>query len=94
MAAVITQITQTANGNVRFLDEDNNTIYLVNRTKSVYLDINDSEIVRVGDVLTDGSFTPSGSIALNPVEIAEVGGDAFSGNAQDLIDLLDGYFFG
>lgn len=94
MAAVITQITQTANGNVRFLDADDNIVFVVNRNKSVYLDINDSEIVRVGDTVTDSDFTPSDSIALDPAEITEVGGSPFSGDAQDLITELDSFFFG
>lgn len=92
--ATINKITQTGNGNVRLLDASDNILFQVNRNMTVYLDPQNSAVVRIGTYLIGGSFNQSTSIELDPATIGFVGGVAFSGTAQDLIDDLDSYFFG
>lgn len=90
----ITKINRDQYGNVELMNANGAILILANRNKSIFLDVNNSELVRIGDVITDGSYTPSASVALDPAQITEIGGVAFSGNAQDLINELRSYFFG
>ena len=89
----ISKITQTATGNVRFLDSSDNILHQVSRNKTVYLDEDDSEIIYIANVINEHKFNPKQTIKLSPSQITTVGGSAFSGDAQDLIDERDAYFF-
>ena len=90
----ISKITKTSKGNVRLLDSSDNILHQISRNKTVYLDEDDSEIIYIANVINEHKFNPKQTIKLSPTQIATVGGSAFSGDAQDLIVLLDDYFFG
>jgi len=92
--ATITKITQTANGNIRLLDASDNILHQINRNKTVYLDPDDSTAIYIGNQLNQHTFVPKETIRLTAAQITSIGGVAFSGTAQDLIDELDSYFFG
>ena len=91
--ATISKITQTALGNVRFLDSSDNILHQISRNKTVYLDPDDSAVVYIANVINEHKFNPTQTIRLTPSQITSIGGVAFSGTAQDLIDELDSYFF-
>jgi hypothetical protein len=90
----ISKITKTTKGNVRLLDSSDNILHQISRAKTVYLDEDDSEIIYIANVINEHKFNPKQTIKLSPSQITSVGGSAFSGDAQDLIDELDAYFFG
>ena len=90
----ISKITKTSKGNVRLLDSSDNILHQISRNKTVYLDEDDSEIIYIANVINEHKFNPKQTIKLSPTQITSVGGSAFSGDAQDLIALLDDYFFG
>jgi len=92
--ATISKITQTANGNIRLLDASDNILHQINRNKTVYLDPDDSTAIYIANELNENSFNPKQTIRLTAAQITSIGGVAFSGTAQDLIDELDSYFFG
>ena len=89
----ISKITKTTKGNVRLLDSSDNILHQISRNKTVYLDEDDSEIIYIANVINEHKFNPKQTIKLSPSQITTVGGSAFSGDAQDLIDELDAYFF-
>lgn len=92
--ATISKITKTANGNVRFLDASDNILHQIDRQKTVYLDPDDSTAIYVASELNEHTFKPKQTIRITAAQITSVGGVAFSGTAQDLIDDLDSFFFG
>jgi hypothetical protein len=89
----INKITQSTNGNVRMLDASDVILHQINRNKTVYLDPEDSTAIYICDKLNEHTFTPKETIRLSASQVGFIGGVAFTGTAQDLIDLLDGYFF-
>ena len=92
--ATISKITQSTKKNVRLLDSSDNILHQVTRNKTVYLDPDDSTAVYIANELNEHKFNPKQTIRLTASHITSIGGVAFSGTAQDLIDTLDAYFFG
>ena len=92
--ATISKITQSTKKNVRLLDSSDNILHQVSRNKTVYLDPDDSTAVYIANELNEHTFNPKQTIRLTASQITSIGGVAFSGTAQDLIDTLDAYFFG
>ena len=92
--ATISKITQSTKKNVRLLDSSDNILHQVTRNKTVYLDPDDSTAVYIANELNEHKFNPKQTIRLTASQITSIGGVAFSGTAQDLIDTLDAYFFG
>lgn len=90
----INKITQTTNGNIRFLDSSDVILYQVNRNQVVYLDLSDKAGIYISSVIDGHTTRPSETIRITAAQIGFIGGVAFSGTAQDLIDDLDSYFFG
>lgn len=89
----ITKITQTSNGNVRLLDASDNIEYQISHNKTVALHPFDSSKIMIGNDLIKDDINPSKVIIIDPSVITHVGGVAFSGDAQDLIEDLDSFFF-
>jgi hypothetical protein len=92
--ATISKITQSTKKNVRLLDSSDNILHQVSRNKTVYLDPDDSTAIYIANELNEHLFNPKQTIRLTASQITSIGGVAFSGTAQDLIDTLDAYFFG
>jgi len=89
----IRKITQSDKLNVRFHAADDTILHQVTRNKTVSLDIENPQNVRIEMGIAGRGYNGLKDIVINPADITHIGGDAVELNAQDLIVALDDYFF-
>lgn len=82
------KFVKTPNGNVRILDSDDNSIYMLHPQHVVCVDPNDLNFVLIGT-----HFGDKQPIRVHVPSVSHLSGEAFNGSRNDLMNGLDAFFF-